>query len=242
MSERSARKHMKTLYTFLGMIILVGFIATISAPAATIEGSVFFKGKKPKRRVIRMSADAGCVKANAGRKVYKENVVINKNGTLAHVLVYIKKGAKKTKAPTTPVKFDQTKCMYSPHILGVQVGQPIEIINSDSFLHNVHSMAKKNKNFNMGMATKGQKITKTFSKAEVPLKVKCDVHGWMLAYFGVFNHPYFAVTDSKGEYKLEGLPPGKYTVEAWHEKYKKKTAEITIAADGETKKSDFTYN
>ena len=100
----------------------------------------------------------------------------------------------------------------------MRVGQPIEIINSDPTLHNIHAMPKANSEFNTGQPMQGMKTKHTFTAKEVMVPFKCDVHGWMNAYVGVLDHPYFAVTGEDGKFALKGLPPGTYTIEAWHEK------------------------
>lgn len=229
---------MKATMALAAVCAFVGGMAS----AATITGKVNFKGSAPKPQPIRMSSDPYCAKANATPKM-QEKLIVN-NGGVQNAFVYIKSGVKPGtgKALTTPVKFDQNGCIYVPRVFGVMVNQPIEILNSDATLHNVHSMAKKNANFNMGMATKGQKITKSFAKPETMVKVKCDVHGWMTAYVGVLDHPFFAVSDSNGSFTIKDLPPGEYTVEAWHENWPQpKTETVKVAADGETKNVDFTF-
>ncbi|MEZ4749550.1 MAG: hypothetical protein R3B54_02665 [Bdellovibrionota bacterium] len=195
---------MKNL-SWLAVVVGVQFMLA-STQAATITGKISYAKAAPKDKPIRMNADPYCASANKANPATDERVVVNSNKTLKNVFVYIKSGAKKGSAPTKAVEFDQKGCVYHPHVIGVQVGQPFEIINSDSTLHNVHSMAKKNAGFNMGMATKGQKVTKTFSKPETMIKFKCDVHGWMTAYVGVVDNPYFAVTGDDGSFTLKDVP------------------------------------
>jgi hypothetical protein len=142
--------------------------------------------------------------------------------------------------PSEPVVLDQKGCHYQPHIFGVQVGQPVQIVNSDSTLHNVHGVAKVNSEFNTGQPIQGMKFTHTFSAKEVMVPFKCDVHGWMNAYAGVLDHPYFAVSAADGTFTLKGLPPGTYTIEAWHEKLGTQMQSVTIGAK-ETKDVAFTF-
>ena len=122
----------------------------------------------------------------------------------------------------------------------MRVGQPLEIVNSDPTLHNIHAMPKANAEFNNGQPIQGMKTTHTFTAKEVMVPFKCDVHGWMNAYVGVLDHPYFAVTDKDGKFELKGLPPGTYTIEAWHEKLGTQTQSVTIGAK-ETKDVTFTF-
>jgi hypothetical protein len=128
------------------------------------------------------------------------------------------------------VVLDQKGCRYTPHVLGVQVGQPLEVLNSDPTLHNVHALPTANREFNTGQPLAGMKHTHRFSTREVMVPFKCDVHPWMRAFIGVLDHPYFGVTTADGTFRLEGLPPGTYTVEAWHETLGMQTQSVTIGA------------
>jgi hypothetical protein len=127
-----------------------------------------------------------------------------------------------------------------PRVVGVRAGQPIEVTNSDATLHNVHSLPETNREFNFAQGTQGQKDLQTFTAPEVMVPLKCDLHGWMNAYVGVVSHPYFAVTANGGRFELKGLPPGTYTIEAWHEKAGTQTQQVTIAAN-ESKAIGFTF-
>ena len=122
-----------------------------------------------------------------------------------------------------------------PHVSGVQIGQKIDILNSDGTLHNVHAMPKVKNNvaFNEAMPGARKKITKRFSEKEVMVRIKCDVHPWMGAFVGVLDHPFFAVTDDAGNFEIKGLPAGTYTVTAWHERLPAKSATVTVKGDGD---------
>jgi plastocyanin len=143
-------------------------------------------------------------------------------------------------APAEPVKLDQQGCRYVPHVVGVRVGQPVEISNSDETTHNIHSLPETNREFNLAQYQKGQKNVETFTVSEVMIPLKCDLHSWMRAYIGVVEHPYFAVTTGGGKFELKNLPPGTYTVEAWHEKAGTQTQRVTVG-EKETKEIGFTY-
>jgi plastocyanin len=212
-----------------------------SATAANIEGVVKFSGTKPAPQKIVMNADAQC-KLDHPNGVAAQDVVINPNNTLEYVYVYVKSGLGNLKfpAPTTPVVLDQQGCLYSPHVVAVQVGQPIEIRNSDGVLHNVNVRPTKNQGFNIGQPIKGMTTTKTFTTPEVMIPVKCDVHPWMHGWIGVQDNPYASVTDDTGAFSLKNLPPGDYEIEAWHEKYGTATQKVTVGPK-ETKKIEFTF-
>ena len=209
--------------------------------AGDVTGKVSFEGTPPKPARIMMSKEPVCMKQHKDPPVGEE-VVVNKNGTLKNVLIYVKEGLgnKKFDPPAKKVIFDQRGCTYIPHVLGIQTGQELEVVNSDPVLHNVHSLSKDNQQFNVGQPKQGMKLTKKFDKPEV-FKVKCEVHGWMGAYMGVFSHPFYAVTGDDGTFSLKGLPAGDYTIEAWHEKYGSQTAKVKVGAAG-SQAADFKYS
>ena len=151
------------------------------------------------------------------------------------MFVYVKDGlgTYSFDAPTETRTIDQKDCRYHPHVFGVRVGQPVEIMNSDPTLHNIHALPKDNAEFNNGQPIQGMKMTHTFTAKEVMVPFKCDVHGWMNAYVGVVDHPFFAVTDKDGKFVLKGLPPGTYTIEAWHEKLGVQTAHGDAGREGD---------
>jgi plastocyanin len=207
-----------------------------SATASSIKGKVLLEGTPPENPVLKMASDPACGTA----EVRAENYVAE-NGALQNVFVHIKDGLGNKyifDTPTEPAKLDQKGCRYVPHVLGVRVSQPLEVINSDQTLHNVHGMPKTNREFNHGQPIAGMKNTVTFSSPEVMVPFKCDVHAWMLAYVGVVPHPYFAVTGKEGTFELQTIPPGTYTIEAWHEKLGRQTQTVTL---GEKDSKDVTF-
>jgi plastocyanin len=229
--------------------------ATPSAPAGTpegmkvdvstagdVKGTVTLTGTAPKNEPIRMNADPVCLKEAKGPQS-QETYMVSGDGKLANVFVYVKDGLGNYvfETPTESVKFDQDGCRYHPHVFGIRVNQPVEIVNSDPTLHNIHALPKANKEFNNGQPIEGMKMTHTFTEKEVMVPFKCDVHGWMNAYVGVLDHPYFAVTGDNGSFELKGLPPGTYTIEAWHEKLGTKTQSVTLGAK-ESKDVTFTFD
>ncbi|MFO0980887.1 MAG: carboxypeptidase regulatory-like domain-containing protein [Planctomycetota bacterium] len=209
---------------------------------ATIKGVVKWSGALPTRRVMDMAADAKCKEAHA-EPVLDESTVVNANGTLKNVFVWVKTGleAFEFAPPTEPVVLDQKGCMYHPHVVGIQVGQPLVIRNSDSLLHNIHGYPTKNKTFNVGQATQGLEHKLTFTAPEVMIRVKCDVHGWMSSHIGVVPHPFFAISGEDGSFTIAHLPAGSYGVEAMHELLKDKSQAVELK-DGETKEIEFTFS
>jgi plastocyanin len=199
--------------------------------AGTVVGKITFDGKAPRPRVIRMGSDPLCMtESKAG--TMSEVLLVGPGNGLQNAFVYVKDGlgTKTFPAPKTPVVLDQSGCKYLPHVVGIQVGQPLEVRNSDSTLHNVHAVPKVNKEFNFGQPTKGMKASKAFDKPEVMVPFRCDVHGWMNAYAGVLPHPFFAVSKNDGAFEIKGLPPGSYTIEVWHEQLGTQTLKVTVDA------------
>jgi len=211
------------------------------ATAGTVTGKVLFTGAAPKNEPILMDEEPTCKEQYPG-EVFAETVLVNANGTLQNVFVYVKEGLGDLKFPVPKegVVLDQQGCRYHPHVFGVQAGQDLIIRNSDGILHNIHPAPTVNRPFNLGQPKK-MDSTKTFDKPEVMIRIECDVHDWMLGYAGVLAHPYFSVTSTEGTFSLPNLPPGTYVIEAWHEKYGTQTMDVTVGAK-ETKEIEFTFS
>jgi plastocyanin len=218
--------------------------AAAAAPAAegaTITGVVKLTQAAPAMPAIQMSADPYCASQHANAPAKDEEVVAGPGGELANVFVYIKNISGNYPPSSTPVVIDQHGCQYHPHVLAVQVGQPLQIKNSDATLHNIHALPVVNSQFNEGQPVQGMVSTKKFDKAEItPFKVKCDVHGWMKAWMAVMPNPFYSVSADNGTFTISNLPPGSYTLVAWHEKYGSKEQQITVAAK-ESKSVNFAF-
>jgi hypothetical protein len=212
------------------------------ATAGSITASVTFDGAPPAVEMVRLDADGKCVTANGAAERPAESIVLGDGKALQNVFVYVKDGLGNFSfpIPTEPVLLDQEKCRYTPRVLGIRVGQPLAIRNGDPLLHNVRSDGKINTPFNMGQPLQGVSVNRTFTTREVMVPFKCDVHAWMNAWVGVLDHPYFGTTAASGQVQLKGLPPGTYTIEAWHEQLGTKTETVTIAAK-ESKDVSFTF-
>ncbi len=215
--------------------------AAASPDAATVAGLVKLEGASPKMPALQMAADPYCASQHAGAPAVDEEVVIGPGGELANVFVYIKNISGNFPAPSSPVMLDQHGCQYRPHVTALQVGQPLQIKNSDATLHNIHALPTVNRQFNEGQPVQGMVSTKKFDKPEItPFKVKCDVHGWMKAYMAVMPHPFYSVSQNNGTFTISNLPPGQYTIVAWHEKYGQQEQQITVAPK-ESKAVNFTF-
>ncbi len=223
---------------------------TAKGDEGTVGGAISFTGTPPAPKKIDTSADPACGTANPNLST--EDTAV-KDGKLANAFVYIKDGtaADGTKiasytfeTPADAVTLDQKGCQYVPHVLGLQVNQKLKVTNSDPTQHNIHPNPKSNPGWNQTQPNGAAPIEKTFARHEVLIPVKCDQHPWMKSYVAVVKHPFFAVTGEDGAFVIKGLPPGKYTVAAWHEKGgpngTEKTMEVTVAANG-TAKADFAF-
>jgi plastocyanin len=210
--------------------------------ASTISGTVVFDGKAPTLRPLAMEADPACAKKHSG-PVANEMLALGNGNTMGNVMVWVSKGlpaGKTYPAPKTPLVLDQDGCQYKPHVMGIMVGQPYKILNSDGILHNIHTLPKINPSFNKGMPATLTETSTSFGKPEPMFQIKCDVHPWMSAYIGVFTHPFFSVTGTDGKFTISGLDPGTYEITAWHERLGPQTATITVGAN-DTKTQDFKF-
>ena len=211
----------------LGLWLLEAQAAPPADPSTTasIGGTVKLDGTPPKAAKIDMSQDAACKGVNTA-----ETYVVD-GGNLANVFVYVKDGLSGTfDAPKDAVTIAQQGCKYHPHVLGVMVGQNIEVKNDDPTTHNIHPTPQDNREWNMTQPPNGAPIVKNFAREEIMLPVKCNIHPWMRMYINVVKNPFYAVTGADGKYQIKGLPPGTYTIAFVQEKLGEKTQKVTVAA------------
>jgi len=223
----------KTLAAALAVAVLPSAVL-----AETLSGSVDFTGAPPAAQKLDRSADAYCAKTQAS----DESVVV-KNKKLVNVWVHVVKGAPETKAAddAPEVVVDQTACTYRPRVQAALVGQKVVAKNTDPILHNVHTYLGKLTLFNKGMPDASAKPIQHVATKEGVIRWKCDVHPWMRAYVGVNRNAFQAVTGDDGAFKIDGIPPGTYTLEAWHEVFGTKTVEVTVAA-GKPATASFSFD
>jgi len=214
--------------------------ASASAGSASVKGIVTFTGTVPAAKTINMAADPSCAKQHAAPAVMQE-VMTDKKGDLQNVIVFISEGLgdQTFDPPSQPVVIEQKGCLYQPHVLAMQANQPLEVVNADPVMHNIHPMPNNNREWNKAEVP-GSKIDESFPRSEVAIPVKCNLHPWMRGYIAVFKHPYFVVTGKDGSFDLSNLPPGSYTLTAWHEKLGTMTQKITVGTN-ETKSVDFVF-
>ena len=244
----------------IGMTALAGLMAAALTSGraladnekgtATIKGKVVFDGTPPAAKALpAMKADPVCDKAQGGKtQPDQATIVYTKQGNaIPYAFVYVKEGIKgKYDAPKEAVVIDQKGCIYHPHVFGMIAGQAMSIKSSDPTAHNIHSLPKKNTEFNLAQPNIGviERTDKnTFNKPELGIKFKCDVHGWMSAWCHVMTHPFFDVTKDhidnadeakRGTFEIKNLPAGDYTIEAWHETFGTVQMKVSVK-DGESK-------
>jgi hypothetical protein len=220
---------LKTCLSALPVLLLP--LALASTPSGgTVTGKVTYKGTPARPRPIDMAKEPACVKMHSER-LTTEDVVTGPGNTLQNVVVYISSGPPDpTPVPATPVEFDQKGCHYTTHVLVFRVGQDVSISNSDPFTHNIHPLAKLNREWNRIQLPGTPPFSYSYANAEI-IPVKCNIHDWMRAYFVVLKTSHYAVTGEDGEFSLADLPPGSYTVTAWQEVYGTQSRQITIPSD-----------
>jgi hypothetical protein len=231
---------MRSKYAYLAGAALIAM--STFASAGDVTGTVKFDGAAPKMKPIDMAKEPVCQKEHNPPATIQA-VVTGPNNTLDNVLVYVSKGlpaGKSYPTPSQPATFDQKGCMYGPHVTALMVNQDFHVTNSDPVAHNIHPLAKVNKEWNKSQPPGSGPIDEKFDKPEITIPVKCNIHPWMRGYVAVLDHPFFAVSDADGKFTIKGLPAGHYTVTAWQESWGNETAEVDVPASG-AKTLDITF-
>ena len=241
---------MKTQYKFvavLSAVVLIACVALVHTPHVNaagegkITGTVKLDGPAPHMKGIDMSKDPYCVKANANNTPKMENVVVGGGGALANVVLYISDGLSNPTQSTTVQVFDQKNCQYTPHVLAMDIGEVFKVTTSDQTAHNIHPNPNPmtgNIPWNQSQPPGAPPVEKSWKAPEM-IEVKCNIHPWMHGWFAVVKGPY-ATTDDNGNYTINNVPPGSYTVTAWQEQFGTQTAKVTVSA-GAAGKADFTF-
>lgn len=225
--------------TILSVTFVLFLASAVALSAGSVTGKITYDDKVPRLRPVDMNADPACAEKHDG-PVTSDILVLGDGNAMKYVFVKVTNAPDSSAAvPSDPVVIDQVGCRYDPHVVGVRVGQELKFMNSDGILHNVHGLPEKNREFNIGMPPTLKEKSVTLNEPEL-FDVKCDVHPWMKAYVAVMTHPYFDVTGDDGTFTISDLPAGTYTIEAWHERLGKQTAEVTVAASGSAT-ADFSF-
>jgi len=225
-------------------LVFVALLAFMVSPAllfgaGTVSGKITYTGTPAKQKPIDMSKEPSSAKQHT-TPITTETVVTGANNTLANVVVYISAGAPdESSAPAQAVTFTQKGCQYIPHVLAMRPGQELKVVNADQTSHNIHPLAKINREWNKSQPPGTPPLSEKFDKEEF-IPVKCNVHPWMHGYFAVLKTSHYAISGDTGTFSLPNLPPGKYTLTAWQEDYGTQTQDVTISGN-ETKTVDFSF-
>ncbi len=214
--------------------------STAAAAPSTVAGKVTFEGTPPERAVLETQGDPKCAAMHTDAPLLSDREVVSADGGVQWAFVYVKNPpAGDFPVPAEEVVLDQIGCRYTPHVLGVRVGQTLSLHNSDALLHNVRAIARENKPINYGQPAGSAPRKKVFDKAEMEIRMKCDVHPWMTAFTFAMDHPFFAVSDENGSFTIPNLPAGDYTLVCWHESYGQQETSISVK-DGAPTEVSFT--
>ena len=219
-----------------------GSLGPVGVPTGSIVGTARYDGEPPEPAVFSMGEDTFCIGAHGSETVHSNRLVVNDDATLRWVFVYIREviAGNLPVGAAEPVTLDKSGCAYRPHVLGMQAGATLRIVNSDPTLHTVQLVSADNPSFNIALPQPGMEIVRVMATPEVMIPVRCNVHPWTQAYIGVVPHAFFAVTGEQGSFVIDGVPAGEYVVEAWHELLGRQASRVTVT-DGEAAEARFRF-
>ena len=206
----------------------------------TISGRALFKGEPPPPKELRVTLN----KKTCGHTYQSESLLISEKRGVQNVVVSLLRIPKGLPIETDdkPIQMDQQKCVFIPHVLLVPAGAEFEVLNSDPLLHNFHTIGKHNKEINiMQTKTKRRRLPVTFPEPDT-IEVVCDVHSWMKAWIIVTEHPYYALTDADGQFRLKDVPEGTYRIKAWHEELGKQPVQKVVVTTNQDTQIDFEFS
>ena len=229
-------------FLLLGLCLTVALAARGEKPregGGGISGKVTVEGTLPAAKPINMAAEPDCAKMYKTPPL-RDELVAGSEGALENVVVYVSAGApEESAAPSQQVQMVQKGCRFAPHVIAVLAGQGVEMVNQDTTSHNIHPLATNNREWNKIQPPGSAPLEETFARPEF-IPVKCNIHPWMHSYIAVLKTSHFAVTGDNGAFNLGSLPPGKYTITAWHETLGTQTQEVTVTGS-ETVPVNFTF-
>jgi len=219
-----------SLLILVGAFQATGYEAASVADGGSIVGQVTFSGTPPAPEKLPVTKDPEV----CGKEKISEKLIVSPdNKGIQNVAVTITDIKKGKKLEVAKVEFDQKECQFRPHVLVVPASATVDIKNSDATLHNIHTFSTANPPINKAQPKVKKVMSEKFEKPEM-IKVQCDAHAWMSGWFVVTDHPYVALTDAKGAFKIADVPPGTYTVEFWHETLGKQTQKVEVKPKAET--------
>ena len=215
----------------LAMTLMTGAVPSVTAQGAgSIVGEVKFSGTAPAPKVVKVNKDNQA----CGDEKKSEDLVVGPNKGLKNAVVSVVGPKAPVPKPAQKPMLDQKGCQFSPHVLLVPAGTEVDIQNPDGVLHNIHTFSTANPSINKAQPKFKKVMTEKFDKPEI-IKVQCDAHSWMLGWIVVHDHPFVAVSNAEGSFKIDNVPPGKHKVEVWHESLGKMTQEVEVKAGAPTK-------
>lgn len=219
----------------LVILVALSAAAAVGADTSTVRGRIIFSGKPPAPETVRIGGDDYCERVNGDEAVTGQEVVVNSNSTLKNVVVWIDEGWADGKLPETTateaITLTLHKCMPTSHVVALQTGQPLKVVNADETVHNINARSNANGNFNYNLRPGGEPVTLKFDNPEVAINLRSAIHPWITAYVAVFEHPAFDITGSDGTFELPSLPVGEYRLAAWHEKFGMATVDVLVQRD-----------
>ncbi|MFI5057488.1 MAG: carboxypeptidase regulatory-like domain-containing protein [Candidatus Acidiferrales bacterium] len=226
-------------YAAVLAVLAASAIAFAGPSGGSVGGKVTYEGTPARQKPIDMSKEPSCAQQHP-TPITTETVVVGPGNALANVVVYVSAGAPdETSPPAQPVSITQKGCQYLPHVVPMVVNQELKVVNADQTSHNIHPLAKINHEWNKSQPPGTPPFSEKFDKPEF-IPVKCNVHPWMHSSFAVLKNSHYAVSGGDGSFSLPSLPPGKYTLTAWHESYGEQTQDVTISGN-ETKTINFVF-
>ena len=212
------------------VVVLCFTMVSAAWSAGIVSGKVTVEGQPSKPKTINMSAEPDCAKMYSTPPT-TEDVIIGQGGALKNVVVYISAGPPEETTPhSQPVSITQKGCRFAPHVVAAQVNQELQVLNKDSMSHNIHPFPNINREWNKAQPAGSPPLSESFAREEI-MPVRCNIHPWMRSYFVVLKTSHFSVTGENGAFTLNDLPPGKYTITAWHETYGRQIQEVSITGN-----------
>ncbi len=211
--------------------VLLGMLGLGTAEAGEIVGTARLMGQAPPAKFLRPTTDHD---ACGDEPRLAEALLLSGSGGVKNAVVFIGHERKEGWRSSTTFQMDQRRCAFVPHVLSVHPGATVEVLNSDGILHNFHTVARLNPSLNLAQPRRAKPLRLTFEHPEI-VQVKCDLHGegFMRAWIVVGSHPYYALTDETGRFRLANVPPGPHTLEVWHEVLGTKRVPVSVGASGE---------
>ncbi len=212
------------------------------ATVGALVGRVRVDGPLPVRAARGGDLPAGCAHEGAGEPDPASLPVHGVDGGLGGALVSVVDGWRGWRFPPpdpAPVRVEQHGCLFRPRLVAARLGQEVRVGNLDAVTHNVHTYPRLSRPVNRTQAPGGADVVLAFERPEI-VPLTCDLHPWMKAHVAVIAHPLFAVTAADGSYRVEGVPPGTYELEVWHEVLGERRATVEVGAREEVR-ADFLY-